>query len=219
MAYNTSCTRIRSSRPLSGRIWAVKFCVRVARHDLVAHLGGALCLLSSLGTAAYQDAIKGGSVVAVTGAANGVGKVAATPFAKAGLSIVTAEADVRAAAANGADAVAHLAEAAFKAGEVALLMNNAFIVRPPFCSSGQKWLLACRTLCASPQNGYNTALRRCAGVVDRGGLENQRFQSVQSSPAALTAVFGGTYAVLVPPDPDLYRGMMRRSVTIPVTKT
>jgi NAD(P)-dependent dehydrogenase (short-subunit alcohol dehydrogenase family) len=78
----------------------------------------------------YQEAIKRGSVAVVTGAANGVGKVAATRFAEAGLSVVTAETDVRAAAANGADAVANVPEAAFKAGEVALLMYNAGIVRP-----------------------------------------------------------------------------------------
>ena len=43
----------------------------------------------------YQEAIKRGSVAVVTGAANGVGKVAATRFAEAGLSVVTAETDVR----------------------------------------------------------------------------------------------------------------------------
>ena len=50
-------------------------------------------------------------------------KVAVTRFAEAGFSVVTAEVDVRVAATNAA-------EAAFKAGEVALLMYNAGIVRP-----------------------------------------------------------------------------------------
>jgi NAD(P)-dependent dehydrogenase (short-subunit alcohol dehydrogenase family) len=100
----------------------------------------------------YLEAIKRGGVAVVTGAANGVGKVAATRFAEAGLSVViadldaaalvTAEADVRAAAANGADviavptdvsnadSVANLADTAFKVGEIAVLMNNAGISRP-----------------------------------------------------------------------------------------
>ena len=100
----------------------------------------------------YLEAIKRGGVAVVTGAANGVGKVAATRFAEAGLSVViadldaaalvTAEADVRAAAPPGADviavptdvsnadSVANLADTAFKVGEIAVLMNNAGISRP-----------------------------------------------------------------------------------------
>jgi len=99
----------------------------------------------------YQEAIKKGGVAVVTGAANGVGKVAATRFAEAGLSVVLADRDaealaaaetaVRAAAGTGAqvvsvptdvsnaEAVANLADVAFKTGEVAVLMNNAGIGR------------------------------------------------------------------------------------------
>ena len=81
-----------------------------------------------LGTAVYQEANKRGSVAVATGAAKGMGKVTATRFAEAGLRVVTAEANIQATAANGADviavptnvsdayAVANLAEAAFKAG-------------------------------------------------------------------------------------------------------
>ncbi len=98
----------------------------------------------------YQEAIKQGGVAVVTGAANGVGKVAATRFAQAGLSVVLADRDAKAlaaaqtdiqAAAAGANllavptdvsdaaAVASLANAAFDMGEVAVLMNNAGIGR------------------------------------------------------------------------------------------
>lgn len=100
----------------------------------------------------YQEAIKRGGVAVVTGAANGVGKVAAQRFAEAGLSVVLADRDadalavaetsVRAAAAGTAqvvavptdvgnlESVANLADTAFDMGEVAVLMNNAGIARP-----------------------------------------------------------------------------------------
>ena len=100
----------------------------------------------------YQEAIKRGGVAVVTGAANGVGKVAARRFAAAGLSVVLADRDADAlaaaettiaAAATGnaeviavptdvsdPDSVANLADIAFKTGEIAVLMNNAGIGRP-----------------------------------------------------------------------------------------
>lgn len=100
----------------------------------------------------YQEAIKQGGVAVVTGAANGVGKVAAQRFAEAGLSVVLADRDadalavaetsVRATAAGTAqvvavptdvgnlESVANLADTAFDMGEVAVLMNNAGIARP-----------------------------------------------------------------------------------------
>jgi NAD(P)-dependent dehydrogenase (short-subunit alcohol dehydrogenase family) len=106
----------------------------------------------TLGQIVCLEAIKRGGVAVVTGAANGVGKVAATRFAEAGLGVVladldaaalvTAEADVCAAAANGANvitlptdvsdagSVANLADTALNLGEIAVLMNNAGISRP-----------------------------------------------------------------------------------------
>jgi hypothetical protein len=98
-----------------------------------------------------------------------MGKVTATRFAEAGLSVVTAEANIRATAANGADviavptnvsdayAVAHLAEPAFKAGEAARLMNKA---RPldslagPGCGPAEPCALVPRT----------ATTPRCGGV-------------------------------------------------------
>ena len=74
----------------------------------------------------YLEAIKRGGVAVVTGAANGVGKVAATRFAEAGLSVViadldaaalvTAEADVRAAAPPNSDATIEITMMAGIAG-------------------------------------------------------------------------------------------------------
>lgn len=98
----------------------------------------------------YQEAINKGGVAVVTGAANGVGKVAALRFAEAGLSVVladrdadalaTAQQDIQSVAAadviavptdvGNPDSVADLADTAFKAGEIAVLMNNAGIARP-----------------------------------------------------------------------------------------
>jgi hypothetical protein len=122
-----------------------------------------------LGTAVYQEANKRGSVAVATEAAKGMGKVTATRFAEAGLSVVTAEANIRATAANGADviavptnvsdayAVAHLAEPAFKAGEAARLMNKA---RPldslagPGCGPAEPCALVPRT----------ATTPRCGGV-------------------------------------------------------
>ncbi|WP_299370317.1 SDR family NAD(P)-dependent oxidoreductase [uncultured Tateyamaria sp.] len=99
----------------------------------------------------YSDAIARGGLAVVTGAASGVGKVAAQRFAKAGLGVVLADlagdaldaaraeiaasgtgAPVLAVATDVSDAaqVAALADAAFDAGEVAVLMNNAGIARP-----------------------------------------------------------------------------------------
>ena len=97
----------------------------------------------------YNQALKSGGLAVVTGAASGVGRVAALRFAQAGLGVVLADLPgdklndatgvIRAAAAEGAtvfsvptdvterQAVSALADAAFAAGEVAVLMNNAGI--------------------------------------------------------------------------------------------
>ncbi|MEM7270760.1 MAG: SDR family NAD(P)-dependent oxidoreductase [Pseudomonadota bacterium] len=97
----------------------------------------------------YNDAIAAGGLAVVTGAASGVGKVAALRYAEAGLGVILADlpgekldeatAEVRAAASTGvhvasaptdvsSDAdLAALADTAFSAGEVAVLMNNAGI--------------------------------------------------------------------------------------------
>ena len=97
----------------------------------------------------YKQAIEEGGYAVVTGAASGVGRVAARRFAEAGLGVILAdlagpqlseaEAESRAIASNGrkvlsvptdvtrdAD-VAALADAAFATGPVAVLMNNAGI--------------------------------------------------------------------------------------------
>lgn len=97
----------------------------------------------------YNEALKRGGLAVVTGAASGVGLAAALHFAQAGLGVVLADlasealenaaAQVRHAAGDGvtvlavptdvsdADAVGALADKAFAAGEVAVLMNNAGI--------------------------------------------------------------------------------------------
>lgn len=97
----------------------------------------------------YQEAIAAGGLAVVTGAASGVGKVAALRFAEAGLGVVladlpgesleTATADIKAVArdkstvlsvptnvTSDADVQA-LADIAFSHGPVAVLMNNAGI--------------------------------------------------------------------------------------------
>ncbi|MEM9138318.1 MAG: SDR family oxidoreductase [Pseudomonadota bacterium] len=96
----------------------------------------------------YNDAIKAGGYAVVTGAASGVGKVAALRFAEAGLGVILADlagpkldeavAEVEAAAkgmkvfakptdvTSDADLEA-LADTAFSTGPVAVLMNNAGI--------------------------------------------------------------------------------------------
>jgi NAD(P)-dependent dehydrogenase (short-subunit alcohol dehydrogenase family) len=97
----------------------------------------------------YKEALKQGGLAVVTGAASGVGLAAALHFAKAGLGVVLADlpgealenatAQVRMAAGDcatvlavptdisDADAVNALADKAFDAGEIAVLMNNAGI--------------------------------------------------------------------------------------------
>ena len=97
----------------------------------------------------YNQAVESGGLAVVTGAASGVGRVAALRFAQAGLGVVLADLpgekldaateEIRAAASEGAEVfnvptdvtdqqvVASLADAAFAAGEVAVLMNNAGI--------------------------------------------------------------------------------------------
>lgn len=95
----------------------------------------------------YEAAIKAGGLAVVTGAASGVGRIAALRFAQAGLGVVLADlpgaqldeaaAEIRAVAAEGATIIAKptdvtvdaevqdLAAAAFASGPVAVLMNNA----------------------------------------------------------------------------------------------
>ncbi|UWQ60843.1 SDR family NAD(P)-dependent oxidoreductase (plasmid) [Leisingera caerulea] len=100
----------------------------------------------------YNDALAAGGVAVVTGGASGVGLAAAERFAQAGLGVVLADlpgealdqaaetlrsqakasAPVLAVPTDVSDAAAvqALADAAFDAGEVAVLMNNAGIARP-----------------------------------------------------------------------------------------
>lgn len=100
----------------------------------------------------FEQAVARGGLAVVTGAASGLGRVAALRFAEAGLGVILAdlpgealtdvEKEVRAAAATGADivavptdvtdteAVTALADKAFATGEVAVLMNNAGIGLP-----------------------------------------------------------------------------------------
>jgi NAD(P)-dependent dehydrogenase (short-subunit alcohol dehydrogenase family) len=100
----------------------------------------------------YKDAIAAGGLAVVTGGASGVGFAAAERFAQAGLGVVLADlpgealdqaADkLRSQVKAGAPVLAvptdvskpedltALADTAFDAGEVAVLMNNAGIARP-----------------------------------------------------------------------------------------
>ncbi len=97
----------------------------------------------------YEEAIKAGGYAVVTGAASGVGRVAALRFAEAGLGVILADlpgdrldeavADIRTAATGGAQVIGQptdvsrdadledLAKLAFSTGPVAVLMNNAGI--------------------------------------------------------------------------------------------
>ncbi len=100
----------------------------------------------------YEDAIKAGGNAVVTGAASGVGRVAAVRFAQAGFGVILADlpgpqldeavAEVGAHAIGRADVIGvatdvtrdadveALADTAFAAGPVAVLMNNAGIGMP-----------------------------------------------------------------------------------------
>jgi len=100
----------------------------------------------------YEDAIKAGGNAVVTGAASGVGRVAADRLARTGLGVILADlpgpqldeavAEVRAQAIGRAEVfgvatdvtrdadVEALADTAFAAGPVAVLMNNAGIGMP-----------------------------------------------------------------------------------------
>lgn len=100
----------------------------------------------------YNDALKQGGLAVVTGAAGGVGLASAIRFAQAGLGVLLADlpgealekateevaeaaggvATVFAVPTDVSDAqhMARLAEKAFSAGEVAVLMNNAGIAMP-----------------------------------------------------------------------------------------
>ncbi|MEM7428078.1 MAG: SDR family NAD(P)-dependent oxidoreductase [Pseudomonadota bacterium] len=97
----------------------------------------------------YNEAVKAGGYAVVTGAASGVGRVAALRFAQAGLGVILADLqgpkleeaveEVRAAAAEGVEVIGQaadvtvdadleaLADKAFSTGPVAILMNNAGI--------------------------------------------------------------------------------------------
>ncbi|MEM8686726.1 MAG: SDR family NAD(P)-dependent oxidoreductase [Pseudomonadota bacterium] len=97
----------------------------------------------------YENAVNAGGYAVVTGAASGVGRVAALRFAEAGLGVILADlpgsaleeavAEVRAAASDQVEVIGQpadvtqeadlsaLAETAFATGEVAVLMNNAGI--------------------------------------------------------------------------------------------
>lgn len=97
----------------------------------------------------YADAIEAGGYAVVTGAASGVGRVAALRFAEAGLGVILADlpgsqldeavAEVRDCAADGVEVIGKptdvtletsieaLADTAFSTGSVAVLMNNAGI--------------------------------------------------------------------------------------------
>lgn len=100
----------------------------------------------------YQDAVTRGGLAVVTGAASGVGLVAALRFAEAGLGVVLADlpgerlevaaSEVRKVAGPDATVLAiptdvsdtaqvdNLADTAFRSGQVAVLMNNAGIGMP-----------------------------------------------------------------------------------------
>ena len=99
----------------------------------------------------YKQALEKGGLAVVTGGASGVGKVAARRFAEAGLGVVIADLpgealeqaaeEIKAVAGDRTvlavptdvsdfDSVSALADAAFDAGEVAVLMNNAGISMP-----------------------------------------------------------------------------------------
>ncbi len=99
----------------------------------------------------YKQALEKGGLAVVTGGASGVGRVAAQRFAEAGLGVViadlpgealeTAAEEIRTIAGDRTvmavptdvsdfDSVSALADTAFGAGEVAVLMNNAGISMP-----------------------------------------------------------------------------------------
>ena len=111
----------------------------------------------------YEKAIEQGGVAVVTGAASGVGRVAALRFAQSGLSVILADlpgdklneavAEVSANAAEGAQVIGvatdvskqedidALAETAFATGPVAVLMNNAGVGLPTKAwSEMENWL-------------------------------------------------------------------------------
>lgn len=99
----------------------------------------------------YESAVKTGGIAVVTGAASGVGRVAAQRFAQAGLNVILADLPGQALDETTEDLKAgldtvnitavptdvtsqadieNLAETAFAAGQVAVLMNNAGISLP-----------------------------------------------------------------------------------------
>lgn len=131
----------------------------------------------------YKDAIAQGGLAVVTGAASGVGRVAARRFAEAGLGVVladlpgealdaatdeignaaTADARVLAVPTDVSDvaAVEALADAAFAAGEVAVLMNNAGVARPTkVLDSAENWRLMMQVNMFGALNGVQAFLPR-----------------------------------------------------------
>ncbi|MEM9100510.1 MAG: SDR family NAD(P)-dependent oxidoreductase [Pseudomonadota bacterium] len=105
----------------------------------------------------YQDALNAGGLAVVTGAASGVGRIAAQRFAEAGLDVILADlpgekletAADEIAAATGRQVIGHptdvsddaqvaaLADRAFATGPVAVLMNNAGIGGTPTTPWGE----------------------------------------------------------------------------------
>lgn len=148
----------------------------------------------------YKEAIARGGLAVVTGAASGVGRVAACRFAQAGLGVVLADLpgdmldaatrEVRSVAADhatvlavptdvaDADAVTALADATFAAGEVAVLMNNAGIARTTsVLENAENWRLMMEVNVFGVLNGVQAflprmiAAKRPAVVVNTGSKQ------------------------------------------------
>lgn len=150
----------------------------------------------------WNEAIERGGLAVVTGAASGLGLAAAERLAGLGLRVVLADRDagaldraverVREASPLGAsdaalavptdvsdaDAVARLADAAFDAGEVAVLMNNAGLSRPSGAwSDAGAWRETIETNLFGVINGVQAFLPRMvaagrpAAVVNTGSKQ------------------------------------------------